>query len=213
MGDTNTTIQPCLNGKNSSAKKFTKREIYFYNRIVNFYNQCSKNDMVKVIDIINGTSLISLRILDWFATKYSNKNKILIMIKDDVLDVHISYKAQLKSYKKKYFDPFKRHDKFEYHFKGTDTTIQTTIGQLNFFRWAMENGIVKYIEDNYEKLSKEMNLSNKDDKKRKREKLIVKTMDKINTKIKRSSNKKNIGINITKKLENNKQFKIILTFD
>ena len=210
MGDINTSAQ---NSKNQLAKKFTKREIYFYNRIVNFYSQCNPDDVAKVIDIINGTSPISLRILDWFVTKYSNKNKILILVKDDVLDVHISYKAQLKSYKKKYFDPFKRHDKFDYHFKGTDAIVHTTIGQLNFFKWGIENNILSYIENNFEKLSKDMNSSNKDDKKKKKEKLIIKTMDKINSGTPNISNKKNIGINVSKKIETNKQIKIILTFD
>ena len=67
-----------------------------------------------MIDIINGKSEISLRILDWFVTRYSNKYKITIDMGDeeDIFNVHISYKAQLKSYKKKYFDPFRRKKKF-----------------------------------------------------------------------------------------------------
>jgi hypothetical protein len=200
------------NRKNALLKNFSKREIYFYNRIVNFYNHCPNQDINKIIDIINGTSTISLRILDWFVTKYSNKNKILLMSKDEIFDVHISYKAQLKSYKKKYFDPFKRHDKFEYHFKGTDTIIKTTIGQLNFFRWALENGIIEHIEEHFETLSKNMNLSNKNDKKKKKEKMIVKTIGEIKSK---QNNKINKNINISKKIDNinNKQIKIILTFD
>lgn len=212
MGDLTKSIH-----KTTSLKNFTKREIYFYNMIDSFYRQCSPENITKIIDIINGSSPISLRILDWFVTRYSNKKKILIMSKDDVMDVHISYKAQLKSYKKKYFDPFKRRAKFDYHFKDHDTIIHTTIGQLNFFRWALENKIISYVEDNYDSVSKEMNVSNKDDKKRKKEKLIVKTMDKISSKqTTKYSSKNNIGINVTKKSDStneNKQVKIILTFN
>jgi hypothetical protein len=122
------------------------------------------------VAIVNGDSQISLRLLDWFVTRHSNRNKILIDISSTLIDVHISYKAQLKSYKKKYFDPFKRRTKFNYHFKTTDDTIQTTIGQLNFFKWAIENNIINFIEANYDCISKDMNQSNKDDKHRKKEK-------------------------------------------
>ena len=37
--------------------------------------------------------------------------------------------------------------KFNIPYKN-NTLIQTTIGQLNFFKWAFENGVIKYIENN-----------------------------------------------------------------
>ncbi len=193
-----------------TPKNFNKREIYFYNMIDKFYRLCDEECINKMINIINGVSPISLRILDWFVTRYSNKKKILININDEIIDVHISYKAQLKSYKKKYFDPFKRREKFNYKFKGTNLNIHTTIGQLNFFRWAIENNIIQYVEDNYDVVSKEMNISNKDDKKRKKEKVINKTVNKIMNNDNKINN--NIGINVAKKIEN-EHVKIILTFD
>lgn len=194
-----------MSNANSSVKKFSTREIYFYNMINNFYRQCNIDCVNTMVDIVNGENIISLRILDWFVTKYANKNKILINNDGDIIDVHISYKAQLKSYKKKYFDPFKRREKFNYHFKEADKTIYTTIGQLNFFRWAMENGILAYVISNYDTLSKEMNVSNKNDKRRKKDKTSTKIIDGNNI-----DNK--IGINVSKKIEN-EQVKIILTFN
>ena len=41
-----------------------------------------------------------------------------------------------------------------------DTCIQTTIGQLNFFKWAIENGILTYIEENYDSIERDMNSRN-----------------------------------------------------
>ena len=38
--------------------------------------------------------------------------------------------------------------------------IQTTIGQLNFFKWAIENKIIEYIDENYESIEKDMNSRN-----------------------------------------------------
>lgn len=210
-----------LNGKqsvsdnsiaNASLKKLNTREIYFYNMIDKFYRKCDPKTVTKMVDIIKGNSPISLRILDWFVTRYSNKKKILINIDGEIIDVHISYKAQLKSYKKKYFDPFKRREKFDYSFKGVNISIHTTIGQLNFFRWALENNIIDYVERNYENVSKEMNISNKDDKKRKKEKTISKTVSKITNATNKIPKTDNIGINVSKKVEN-EQVRIILTFD
>lgn len=192
---------------NPSTVCFTKREIYFYNMIDKFYRHCDKKYILKMIDIINGDAMISLRILDWFVTRYSNKKKILLTAEDTIIDVHISYKAQLKSYKKKYFDPFKRREKFEYHFKEVDKTIYTTIGQLNFFRWAIEINIINYIENNYDTVAREMNISNKDDKKRKKNKSIEQTIGKIINPI----NKKNT-IYMPKNMLD-EHMKIIITFD
>ena len=40
-------------------------------KLLQFYN--SNNNFDKMINIINGTSKISLRIVDWFVTNYSKK--------------------------------------------------------------------------------------------------------------------------------------------
>jgi hypothetical protein len=38
--------------------------------------------------------------------------------------------------------------------------IQTTIGQLNFFKWVLENDIIDFIEKDYIKIEDDMNLRN-----------------------------------------------------
>ena len=47
-----------------------------------------------------------------------------------------------------------------------DTHIQTTIGQLNFFKWALENDVIKYIQENYDKIEADMNSRNSTSKRR-----------------------------------------------
>ena len=88
----------------------------------------------------------------------------------------------LKSYSKRRFDPFCRWDRITIPLNETEH-IQTTIGQLNFFKWAMENKIIEYIEDNLSIIDYDMNSrnnsrsreNNKDMKKtrKKREELSV----------------------------------------
>lgn len=183
------------------------KEVHYFNRIDKFFRHCDPAYITKMIDIIDGNSHISLRILDWFVTRYTCKKTILLDINDETIDIHIDYKANLKSFKKKYFDPFKRsfkmRPKFNYTFKQINKTICTTIGQLNFFSWAISIGIIKYVEDNYNIIIKEMNVSNKNDKKRKKEKQVNKLTQ---------TSKQTIDIGIAKKI-NNEQMSIVITFD
>ena len=75
------------------------------------------------------------------------------------------YKLKLKAYSKRRFDPFCRWDRISIPYKG-DKYIETTIGQLNFFKWALENKVVDYIDDNYETIEKDMNGRNSTSKRK-----------------------------------------------
>ena len=43
--------------------------------------------------------------------------------------------------------------------------METTIGQLNFFKWAIENKVIQYIENNYITIENDMNSRNSTSKK------------------------------------------------
>ena len=190
---------------------FTKKEICRYKMIDKFFSNRAEKDIQKMIDIINGKSDISLRILDWFVTKYSRKNiDCGISTSYEKFDVRISYKAQLKTFKKRYFDPFRRRKKFKYCIV-TDKfqiSVRTTLGQLNFFKWALSNNIIEYVEKNLAKITKAMNISNKEDKKRKKSK---------NEKIEKDKTLKNIEnkdtIKVNTKTQKNIENELVLTFD
>lgn len=153
---------------------FTSKEKLYYKMVDKFFRNTSQTNIKKMINIIEGDYYISLRLLDWFVTRYANKYKITYNLKrdDDRFNVHISYKAQLKSYKKKYFDPFRRRKKFYYSYNRANKSekMETTIGQLNFFRWAFTYEVLDYVEDNYKTIHNAMVVSNKEDKKRKEQK-------------------------------------------
>jgi len=130
--------------------------------LLGFYNK--NNNLNKIISIINGDSKISLRLIDWFVTNYSKKNYVIYTIQnkrgdDRRFKVYVDYKLRLKAYSKRRFDPFCRWDRITIPYK-ENLHIQTTIGQLNFFKWALENDIIKYIEDNYDTIEKDMNKRN-----------------------------------------------------
>ena len=138
------------------------------NSLKGFYE--IKENKTQLFDIINNTNHISLRIIDWFVTNYSkkyntsyfmNSNKLLDendIVKDNIkqFNVYYSYKTQLKSYSKKKFDPFCRRDRIEFTI-GEEKVI-STIGQLNFFKWAINNLILDYIKINYKEIENDMNI-------------------------------------------------------
>ena len=156
----------------------TQNELLLGN-LLEFYKD--NNNIDKMLKIINGESKISLRIVDWFTTNYAKKNYTVYDIEEKRFKVYNDYKLKLKAYSKKRFDPFCRWDRINIPYKN-GKYIQTTIGQLNFFKWASENNIINYIENNYDKIEQDMNnrnsnskknKSNKEDKRKKREELSV----------------------------------------
>ena len=134
-----------------------------------FYNDV--NNRGKLLDVINNTNNISLRIIDWFVTNYSKKFNIKYFINNvnginfmdlgensKQFNIYYSYKTQLKSYSKKKFDPFCRRNRIEFTLNNNDKII-TTVGQLNFFKWAINNCIIDYIFIHYKEIEEDMNIS------------------------------------------------------
>jgi hypothetical protein len=118
----------------------------------------------KMLSIINGETRISLRIVDWFVTNYAKKyftvyenpNNLGEMIR---FKVYNEYKLKLKAYSKQRFDSFCRWERIMIPFD-EETNMETTLGQLNFFKWAIENRILEFIEENYEDIERDMNTRN-----------------------------------------------------
>ena len=128
--------------------------------LINFFT--NRFNLDQVIPIITGKSKISLRILDWFVTNYSKKNNIHYQIsinnKTKNFIVYLDYKSQLKAYSKKNFDPFCRRERISFIDHDSNELV-TTVGQLNFFRWAIENNILMFIKENYDVIENDMNNS------------------------------------------------------
>ena len=145
---------------------YIKQNELLLNNLLEFYKSDKNDNMQKMLSIINGESRISLRIVDWFATNYAKKHYTVYGLhNDNRFKVYNDYKLNLKAYSKKRFDPFCRWERITIPYKG-DVYIQTTIGQLNFFKWAIQNGVIKYIEDNYSEIEADMNIRNSSAKKK-----------------------------------------------
>jgi hypothetical protein len=138
---------------------YTTQNDLLLNNLLKFYEE--NNNMDYMLRIINGESKISLRIIDWFATNYAKKYYTVYEIPNTErrFKVYVDYKLKLKAYSKKRFDPFCRWDRITVPYKD-GKYIQTTIGQLNFFKWALENNVIHFIEENYSNIEKDMNNRN-----------------------------------------------------
>lgn len=124
------------------------------------------NKLDTMLEIINGSSKISLRIVDWFSTNYAKKYFTVYNLKNGRrFKVYEDYKLKLRAYSKKRFDPFCRWERITIPYN-EDKHIQTTIGQLNFFKWALENEVVDYIIENYSAIESDMNNRNSSSRKK-----------------------------------------------
>ena len=132
-------------------------------RLKAFYSENNYSNMKYILPYINGDSSISLRLIDWFVTNFAKKNYTVYNVErnDSVVrfKVFIDYKLRLRAYGKKKFDPFCRWERITMPYEN-DTKIETTIGQLNFFKWALENNILTFIEENRREIEEDMNTRN-----------------------------------------------------
>ncbi len=148
--------------------KYSSQNDLLLQKCLDFYKK--NNNLETMLKIINGESKISLRIVDWFATNYAKKNYTLYDLEGSNgetkrFKVYLDYKLKLKAYSKRRFDPFCRWERINIPYNET-SHIQTTIGQLNFFKWALENRVIEYIEQHYDEIENDMNSRNSNSKKR-----------------------------------------------
>jgi len=175
-------------------------------KLIKFYKDSANFN--KMLHIINGESKISLRIVDWFATNYAKKYYTLYTYEDangltKRFKVYVDYKLKLKAYSKKRFDPFCRWDRISIPYKDS-SHIETTIGQLNFFKWTLENKVIKYIEDNYDAIEKDMNSRNSTSK---RKEIIIE-----NPNCKTRKKREELSVSATKSIKKEK-VEIVVNFN
>ena len=141
------------------------------NSLIAFYNK--DDNLKKMVPVVAGETRVSLRDIYWFVTNYAKKNYTVYDIKGDPskgsvdkrFKVYTEYKLMLKSYTSKRFDFFCRWNRINIPYTAT-SSVQTTLGQLNGFKWVLENNIIQYIEDHYDEIKADMNNRNTNSRKR-----------------------------------------------
>ena len=95
---------------------------------------------------------LSLRMVDYVCTTYSRDVRVLLYDRSrcDYTDLRVQYVDAVDTYGKSLFDAFRRISKVS---RKVDLDLhgahfETTVGQLNFFRWAFEAGVVAWCQHN-----------------------------------------------------------------
>lgn len=192
----------------SASTYSTQNDAVMY-KINRFYDNHENLD--RMLRIIKGETIISLRIVDWFTTNYAKKYYTIYNLVDAAgvakrFKVYIEYKLKLDGYSKKRFDPFCRWDRINIPYKD-NKYIETTIGQLNFFMWAIENKVIDYIEQNYAAIEQDMNCRNSTSK-RKETTLIVGAQSNVKTRKKREE----LSLSATKSIKK-EEIEIVVKFN
>jgi hypothetical protein len=124
-----------------------------------FYS--SPGNLEKLLPILQGTSAVSLRLVDYFVTNYAKKMNTSFPQSGRHFLVYFNYKRELNAYSKRLFDPFCRRERIMFQARGMEAFV-TTVGQLNFFRWFIEKHILEYVMENRETIEKDMNATLKE---------------------------------------------------
>lgn len=144
----------------AAASGYATQSDVLLGRLIEYFSKDDFAALDKILPIINGEDEISLRLVDWFVTNYAKKaltsyNKA----SGSRFVVHAEYKLRLRSYKKRRFDPFCRHQRNEIPYRD-GARVSTTIAQLNFFKWALENKVIEFIREHRKAIESDMNSRN-----------------------------------------------------
>ena len=135
--------------ENKSQKLLTSMQEYYKHR----------NRFSLIESIINtnpSSNKVSLRLVDWLITNYSKSRNIVYSVNNNPFNIHQSYKNMLKAYSKRLFDPFRRHTRVYLEHEGT--VLETTVAQLSFFKWAIQNDVLKYAMEHKDDIKFDMDL-------------------------------------------------------
>jgi hypothetical protein len=166
------------------SDEMQSREEVLLISLIRFYKKEPKY-LNMISDVSRQKTSISLREMDYTVTNYSYNNKVKYTLgSGEEFNMYIDYKNQLRGFSKRCLDPFRRRQRIFLDYETltpiflNDTEVNTyeqredglvtTIGQLNFFKWALNNDVIKYCFENKEAIDKEMELA--DNKKKEKNK-------------------------------------------
>ena len=171
IASTSTDASDKVNITIKSCKSISSKQALLIIPITKYFSD--RRLLNKLITILKGEG-ISLRLVDWFVTNYCKKYNVMYNVMDfrppvhgmtemqrksfdNFIIVHTNYKGQLKAYSKRNFDPFCRRNRIRFYYEDNKYFI-TTVGQLNFFKWALESNIVDYVQKHIKEIEDDMNL-------------------------------------------------------
>lgn len=143
-------------------------ESQLFNECTEFFSNDKNKNLLK--KITTDGPKVSCRFIDDY---------LKVIGEEKVPEGDKTYRESFLAYKSEsngIFNIYQKNDDNKIPFKVMDVDIETSLNQINFFKWSIENGIIERIIDDYSDFKKERKekkkLENKDIKK------IVKKKDK-----------------------------------
>ena len=108
------------------------------------------------MDILNSVmsneSTISLRVIDWFVNNFAKTHNVTYLLHGEIFSPYNNF--ILESNSNPDITPFKRG----VGFRIDNTSNKYTLGQLHFFRWAIEKNVITYISEHIDEIKNDMNI-------------------------------------------------------
>lgn len=124
-----------------------------YESLLEFY--ADEDNLRRLSEVLGKNPPVSLRTIDWLTTNHSKANNLYVDGQVTPINIYIAYKAALKSVGKRLLDPFSRRERLLFkNIEGKE--FYTTLGQLNFFRWAIKNKVLDYAIQNASQIEQHM---------------------------------------------------------
>lgn len=139
--------------------------------------------------IMDDRGCLSRRTMEWFVTQYAKKHNVhyqpseflhspwrrqdssengpsaAAITNAQYVHVHRLYKIKQRACSKRMFDPFCRHERVSMALPGMESVV-STVGQLNFVKWAIENCVVDYMLLHAEAIRRDMSDCKKETRRR-----------------------------------------------
>lgn len=153
---------PRLKGVKTNKIKTNKNQVDQEDRIK---HSCCKmfekrpKDLDIIINIIESKTTkktMNIKFIEWFITEYCRTNPVFI--NDE--HVYTSFKNSSKTYSKKYFNIMRRGNKLTLSI--LDKDVNTSVSQINFLKWYVNNKIHPYVEEHFDKLYEVMSVQKED---------------------------------------------------
>lgn len=127
-----------------------------------------------LVPVITQTFDVSLRALDWFAVNFTKKHKILCKVdlgggRTDVINIFSHYRDQLRHWRRRMFDPFRRRKRICFCHPVDGTVLETTVAQLNFLMWSYNFGIIEQARAHLQAIEVDMVTTLAESKRRRQE--------------------------------------------
>lgn len=137
------SFSPRTRARMARRKDMAARRSVMMPSLERFYEK-EKRFKVLCRHVVAEGDAISCRVLEHLCTRYivTLDGPALYRYKGRVVNLNEEYKRALDSNSKALFDCFRRGPKIEFTKHGR--TITTTVGQLYWFKWAIENGVLNY---------------------------------------------------------------------